>query len=91
MATIYRQGNTVTLHWTSTVSDAVSYDVLVSSDRGAHFFSAGQTRGSDFSYAVPANYQGGLTFQVLANRLAGSSLKSALTRERITHTGHFPH
>lgn len=76
-------GSNVTARWTSNVEDAVSYEVLVSSDRGAHFFTVGETRGTEFSYAVPANYQGGLSFQIVAHRPDGSSVKSALTAESI--------
>ena len=64
--------------WSSTVSDLQKFEVLISSDRGAHLFSVGETQESRFSYAIPVEYEGFLTVQVVAHRHSGAPLRSAL-------------
>lgn len=71
-------GSELDLRWSSTVSDVVRYEVSISSDLGAHFFRVGETRGTEFSYAVPADYEGSLTVQIVAQRRAGAPIRSAL-------------
>lgn len=73
-----RGGSTVEIEWASTVVDLQKFEILISSDRGAHLFSVGETQESRFSYAIPADYEGFLTVQVVAHRHSGAPLRSAL-------------
>ena len=78
-----RGGSTLDIEWTSTVADLRHFEVLVSSDRGAHFFSLGETTQNRFSYAIPDDYEGSLTFQVVAHRHTSPPLRSGLDERAI--------
>jgi hypothetical protein len=73
-----RGGSELELEWTSTVADLEKFEVLISSDRGAHLFSVGETTGNRFSYSIPEEYEGFLTVQVLAHRHGNSPVRSAI-------------
>jgi hypothetical protein len=73
-----RGGASLELEWTSTVANLKKFEVLVSSDRGAHLFSVGETTENRFSYPIPEEYEGFLTVQVVAHRHGDAPLRSAL-------------
>ena len=73
-----RGGSTFEIEWTSTVAGVERFEVLVSSDRGAHFFSVGETTQSRFSYVIPDEYEGSLLVQIVAHRHGSPPLRSAL-------------
>jgi hypothetical protein len=69
-------GETLVLAWTSTVQDASRYEVLVSTDRGAHFLPVGSTKESTFRWTVPADMSGRALVLVAAERADGSRVES---------------
>ncbi len=71
-------GSTIELAWTSTVADIVRFEVLISSDRGAHFFRAGETQENRFAYRIPGDYEGSLTVQIVAHRQDSAPVRSTL-------------
>lgn len=71
-------GSRLDLRWVSTVPDVLRYEVAISSDRGAHFFRVGTTEGVEYSFSVPADYEGPLTVQIAALRPAGAPVRSPL-------------
>ncbi len=73
-----RGGAAVEIEWTSTVADLQKFEVLISSDRGAHLFSVGETFETRFSYAIPVEYEGFLTVQIVAHRHGGAAVRSPL-------------
>lgn len=81
MVAVKAEGNTIEMKWKSNVRDVVDYEVLVSSDRGAHFFSVGKTQSRYFSFVVPDDYDGALTFQIVARRPDGAKVKSLLIED----------
>jgi hypothetical protein len=75
---VVRPGSTLELRWASTVQDVVRYEVSISSDRGAHYFTVGQTTRTSFSYRIPADYDGSLTVRIVAHRANGQSVASPI-------------
>lgn len=73
-----RGGSTLEIEWSSTVKNLKNFEVLVSSDRGAHLLSVGETTQNRFSYAIPDGYEGFLTVQIVAHRHGEAPLRSAL-------------
>lgn len=71
-------GSTLEIEWSSTVRSLDRFEVRISSDRGAHFFTVGETVETRYAYAIPQDYEGFLTVQIVAHRHGAAPLRSAI-------------
>ena len=66
--------------WTADRIDrSQGFDVMISYDRGAHFFKAGTTNETRFSLPIDAEFAGGVTVQVIGRTDDGTKVASLLT------------
>jgi len=73
---VVNPGGQINLNWESSVEAVKTFDVMVSYDAGAHYSRVGRTKETSFSFKVPDDYAGSLTFQVVARKTDGTSVAS---------------
>jgi hypothetical protein len=69
-------GEVIQIRWESLVRNAGTYTVSVSYDRGGEFVEIGQTPGTSFEWAAPAEYRGTLVFRVVTETTDGKVVAS---------------
>ncbi|MBX7221183.1 MAG: hypothetical protein K1Y36_14640 [Blastocatellia bacterium] len=69
-------GDVINLKWSSTVANLDVFEVLVSYDRGAHYFSVATTADNSYNWVVPGKQKGTVTFKIVARSLDGSEIES---------------
>ncbi len=74
-----RAGDAISLDWTSSVLNAGPYSVLVSYDRGGEFVELGTTNATSFTWNVPAQFAGALTFKIATTDRSGKTYESPIT------------
>jgi hypothetical protein len=75
-------GEDILLSWIPVnVGDGVNYDVMVSYNRGAHFFKAGTTTDTHFALPVDRDFEGAITVKIVGRGLDGTTVSSLLTRD----------
>jgi len=75
-SSVVNPGGEINLNWESTVESVKTFEVMVSYDAGAHYTRAGRTKEKSFSFKVPEDYAGSLTFQVVARKPDGTKVAS---------------
>lgn len=71
-------GENLELSWETDLDTGTQFDVQVSYDRGGEFTSVGTTGSSSFSWPVPGDYRGSLTFRVVAQTPNGETIESPI-------------
>jgi hypothetical protein len=74
-----KPGTDMEVTWTSNLEPGTNFDVMVSYDRGAHFFKAGSTVGNGFVLPVEEDFAGTITIQIVSRRADGTAIRSLLT------------
>ncbi len=75
-------GEDLLLSWIPVnIGDGVNYDVMISYNRGAHFFKAGTTTDTHFSFPVDRDFEGAITVKIVGRRPDGTNVSSLLTRD----------
>lgn len=75
-------GEDILLSWIPVnIGDGVNYDVMISYNRGAHFFKAGTTTDTHFSLAVEGDFVGAITVKIVGRSLDGTTVSSLLTHD----------
>jgi hypothetical protein len=74
-----RAGDALTLGWESTVVNPGPYTVSVSYDRGGEFIELGTTNATGFTWTVPTQFAGALTFKVSTVGRDGRTYESPVT------------
>lgn len=69
-------GENLALSWETDLDTGTEFDVQVSYDRGGEFTSVGKTTQSLYSWPVPNDYTGSLTFRVVATSADGQVIES---------------
>lgn len=77
-----RAGEDMAISWTSdSLNSSRGFDVMISYDRGAHFFKAGSTTESRFNLPVEDDFAGTITVKIVGVAMDGSKIASMLTPE----------
>jgi hypothetical protein len=77
-----RAGEDMQISWTSEMIDrSRGFDVMISYDRGAHFFKAGTTTESVFTLPVEDDFAGAITIKINGVGTDGSKVSTLLTPE----------
>jgi hypothetical protein len=66
----------IQVHWESTVRGAGVFQVFVSYDRGGEYVQIGETYGTSFEWAAPAEYRGSLVFRIVTETDGGTVVES---------------
>lgn len=75
------RGEDMRISWTSyNVKEGAVYDVMVSYDRGAHFYKAGSTTDTNFDLPIGDDFAGSITIQI-ETRSGNLKIKSLQTRD----------
>lgn len=75
-------GEDILLSWIPVnIGDGVSYDVMISYNRGAHFHKAGTTTDTHFTLPVEQDFAGAITVKIVGRRLDGTTVSSLLTHD----------
>ncbi len=73
-------GENMELSWIAeNIDRSKGFDVMISYDRGAHFFKAGTTTDTRFSLPIDEDFSGAVTVQVIARTADGTKVASLLT------------
>lgn len=81
---VFNPGDEINLSWESSVEKVKNFDVMVSYDSGAHYSRVGRTKDTNFTFKVPDDFAGSLTFQIVARKPDGTSVRSLVDlRNRI--------
>jgi hypothetical protein len=76
-----RAGEEIEINWQSSVANVDYYQIGVSYDMGAHFQPVARTHGNNYRWLVPADFLGGVIFQVQAHKFDGSVVSSLIDAE----------
>ncbi len=71
-------GEKLDLSWETNLDTGTEFDVQVSYDRGGEFVSLGKTTDSSFSWDVPADYSGSVTFRIVGATGDGRTIESPI-------------
>lgn len=74
-----KPGTDMEITWTSNLEPGTNFDVMVSYDRGAHFFKAGSTVGNGFVLPIEEDFAGTITIQIVGRGADGSPIRSLLS------------
>ncbi len=75
-----KAGENMEITWTSEQIDrSKGFDVMISYDRGAHFYKAGTTTESRFSLPIEDDFAGAVTVMVIGRTADGTKVASLLT------------
>lgn len=75
-----KAGEDMAISWTSEMMDqSRGFDVMISYDRGAHFFKAGTTTESRFNLPVEDDFAGAITVKIIGVGTDGSKVATMLT------------
>lgn len=73
-------GEDMEISWTSElIEGSKGFDVMISYDRGAHFFKAGTTTESRFTFPIDEDFSGAVTVKVIGRTADGTKVASLLT------------
>ena len=76
-----RAGEDLDIRWTSNLDSSYVFDVMISYDRGAHFFRAGTTGESRYLFPVDEDFSGSITVKIVGRGADGHRVSSLLTRD----------
>lgn len=80
LSTSPRAGEDMAISWTSEMmNQSRGFDVMISYDRGAHFFRAGTTSESRFTFPVEEDFVGAITVKIVGVGTDGSKVATMLT------------
>jgi len=79
-------GSDLDIRWTSNLDTSYVYDVMISYDRGGHFFKAGTTTDTRYAFPVDEDFAGTITVRIVARGVDGSRVTSLLTPNAMIHT-----
>lgn len=69
-------GDRLQFGWETDLETGTEFDVQVSYNRGADYVSVGTTTDSSFDWVVPVDYNGNLSYRVVANLPGGQTIES---------------
>jgi len=78
-------GSDLDIRWTSTLDSSYMYDVMISYDRGGHFFTAGTTTDLRYVFPVDNDFAGTITVKIVARGNDGGKISSLLTPNATIH------
>jgi len=78
-------GTDLDIRWTSTLDSSYIYDVMISYDRGGHFFTAGTTTDLRYAFPVDNDFAGTITVKIVARGNDGSKISTLLTPNATIH------
>jgi len=80
MARTPKAGEDMEITWTANNIDrSKGFDVMISYDRGAHFFKAGTTTESRFTLPIDEDFSGAVTVKIIGRSADGTKVASLLT------------
>jgi len=74
-------GSTVQISWNSSVKNVAYFELQISYDGGAHFYSVTETSELQFDWNVPDDFIGQATFRVVAQTDEGGHVASVISAE----------
>jgi hypothetical protein len=78
-------GSDLNIRWNSTLDSSYVYDVMISYDRGGHFFKAGTTTESRYVFPVDQDIAGTITVKIVARGADGNKISTLLAPNATIH------